>query len=329
MHHERDRKSRADTSEIAPTRVAVGRTQLMSGAADCTAGVLRTSALPVSERSVALTLSLVVVGGVGAALLSTPPSAHATALPVFVLGAGAMFGLGLADIAHGRELQFARALIIAGVLWSLSALAATPEPFANSVGHLSIWLVDLATAYLFLSYPSGRLEGRTERVLFTCTALLVGVLFLPTALLGPFPHPSIWSMCTAGCPHNVFSLRDTTPAIVQDGVLPLREGLVVLVFGATAAALLMRARRAGALLGQLYASDSHPGHPPSGHLCRVLPAAGGGSPFGRTDRRGLDLCSFASVCRGGLRFGAGVPARPHGKCPRADDSQPGRKPEHQ
>jgi signal transduction histidine kinase len=234
-------------------RFALGRASPLSGAAEYTARVPRASAPPVSELSIALTVSLLAVVGVAAALLSTPPSAHATALPVFVLGAGGMFGLGLADIARARELHFARALIIAGVFWSLSALAATPEPFANSVGHLSIWLVDLATAYLFLSYPSGRLEGRTERLLFASTALLVGLLFLPTAFLGPFPHPSMWSTCTAACPHNVFSLRGSSPAIVQDGVVPLREVLVVLVFGAIAASLVMRARRAGALLGQLYA----------------------------------------------------------------------------
>jgi signal transduction histidine kinase len=225
----------------------------LSGVAEYTARVPRASALRVSELSIALTVSLLAVVGVAAALLSTPPSAHATALPVFLLGAGAMFGLGLADIARARELHFARALTIAGVLWSLSALAATRAPFANSVGHLSIWLVDLATAYLFLSYPSGRLEGRTERLLFASSALVVGLLFLPTAFLGPFPHPSMWSMCAVGCPHNVFSLRDSSPAIVQDGVVPLREALVVLLFGAIAASLVMRARRAGALLGQLYA----------------------------------------------------------------------------
>jgi signal transduction histidine kinase len=224
----------------------------MSGTAEYTAAVTRPAAVPVSELSISLAVCLATVGGVAAVLLSTPPSAHSTALPVFVLGAGAMFGLGLADIAHGRELHFARALIIAGVFWSLSALTAAPEPLAYSVGHVSQWLVDVAIAYLLLSYPSGRLEGPAERLLFTSAALLVGLLFLPTALFAQFPHPSLWSMCTAHCPPNVFSLRNSSPAIAQDGVLPLREVLVVLLFGAIAAALVRRALRAGSLLGQLY-----------------------------------------------------------------------------
>jgi signal transduction histidine kinase len=112
--------------------------------------------------------------------------------------------------------------------------------------------VVLAIAYLLLSYPSGRLEGRTEQRLFACGAVLVGLLFLPTVLVAQFPHPSLWSMCSAGCPHNVFSLGTSNPTVVQDVVVPAREVLVVLLFGAIAALLLQRGRRAGALLGQLY-----------------------------------------------------------------------------
>jgi signal transduction histidine kinase len=225
----------------------------LSGAAEYTASVPRASALPFSELSIALTVSLVAAMGVGAALLSTPPSAHATALPVFVLGAGAMFGLGLADIAHGRELQFARAVMVAGVFWSLSALTASPESFAYSVGHTSQWLVVLAIAYLLLSYPTGHLQGRAEQRLFACGVVLVGLLFLPTVLVAQFPHPSLWSMCSAGCPRNAFSLGNSNPTLVQDVVVPLRELLVVVLFGAIAAFVLKRGRRAGALLGQLYA----------------------------------------------------------------------------
>jgi signal transduction histidine kinase len=225
----------------------------LSGAAEYSARVPRGSALPVSELSIALTVALVAVGGVGAALLSLPLRSHETALPVFLIGAGVMFGLGLADIARGRELQFARAVIIAGVFWSLSALTASPESFAYSVGHTSQWFVVLAIAYLLLSYPSGRLEGRVERRLFACGVGLVALLFLPTVLVAEFPHPSLWSMCSARCPHNAFSLGNSNPTIVQDVIIPAREVLVVLLFGAISAFVLQRGRRAGALLGQLYA----------------------------------------------------------------------------
>jgi signal transduction histidine kinase len=238
---------------IARTNVAMGLARPVSGAAESTPTVLRRGAVPVGELSFLLTVSLVTVTGVTVTLLGTPPSAHHTALPVFVLGAGAMFGLSLADIAHGRELRFARVLTIAAVLWSLSALTTSQQPLAYSVGHVSQWCVDLAIAYLLLSYPTGRLEGVVERALFASAALLVGLLFLPTALLADFPHPSLWSMCTSACPRNVFSLTHSNPAIVQNGVLPVREVLAVLLFAAIAAILVSKARRAGVLLGQLYA----------------------------------------------------------------------------
>lgn len=225
----------------------------MSSTAEYAPAALRRAPLPVSELSLSLTVCLLTVTGVGAALLSTPTNAHDTALPVFIFGAGAMFGLSLADIAHGRELHFARALTIAAVLWSLSALTVSPDPVLSSVGHVSQWGVNLAIAYLLLSYPTGHLEGAAQRALFAGGALLVSLLFIPTALVADFSHPSLWSACTSSCPRNVFALGPATPDIVPDAVVPVREALTILLFGAVAAVLISRARRAGALLGQLYA----------------------------------------------------------------------------
>ncbi len=164
-----------------------------------------------------------------------------------------MFGLALTDFAQARESRFARVLVIASVLWSLSALTASEQPLLYSVGHVSQWCVDLAIAYLMLAYPSGRLTDRTDRALFTAGALLVGLLFLPTAVTGQFPHPSLWSTCTTDCPRNVFSLGHPAPALVRNVVVPLREALAVGLFAAIALAVIRRARKAEPLLGQLYA----------------------------------------------------------------------------
>ena len=121
----------------------------MSGTAEYVE-VPRRGALSITELSVWLTVTVATVTGVTWALANTPASTRNIALPVFVLGAGAMFGLGLADISRARDVQFARALLVAGVLWSLSALAASQEPLASSVGHVSTWCGDLAIAYLLL-----------------------------------------------------------------------------------------------------------------------------------------------------------------------------------
>ena len=118
---------------------------------------------------------------------------------------------------------------------------------------MSQWLAELAAAYLLLSYPSGRLRIGRQRTLFIFTALLAGLLWLPTALVGQFPHPSPWSTCSSICPRNVFSLRDSTPAVVSHLVLPVREVLLVALFAAIAVAVMQRARKARPLLGQFYA----------------------------------------------------------------------------
>jgi signal transduction histidine kinase len=209
--------------------------------------------LPVSEFAVALTVALATVVGVGLALAHTPLDARSISLPVFVTGAGVMFGLGLTDISRGGEHRFGRALLIAGFFWSLSALTASHASLAYSVGHVSQWLAELAAAYLLLSYPSGRLRSGTARRLFVGAALLAGLLFLPTMLVGQFPSPSPWSTCSTTCPQNAFSLRDSTPAVVSHLVLPVREVLLVVLFAAIAVAVMRRARNARPLLGQFYA----------------------------------------------------------------------------
>jgi signal transduction histidine kinase len=163
-----------------------------------------------------------------------------------------MFGLGLVDMVRGRDARFARALVVSGVLWSLSALAASDRPIPYTVGHVSQWCVDIAIAYLLLSYPSGRLADKSARRVFAAGVCLLGLLFLPTALVTQFPHPSLWSSCDPACPPNAFSLTHSTPTVIADAIVPLREVLTVALFGVIAAILIRRARQAEHLLGLLY-----------------------------------------------------------------------------
>jgi signal transduction histidine kinase len=213
----------------------------------------RSSAFAVTELTLAVTASVTTVAVVTMVLVGTPARTRDVALPVFVLGAGAMFGLGLVEMVRGQGVRFARSLIVCGVLWALSALTASERPIPNSVGHVSQWFVNLAIAYLLLSYPSGRLADRTSRIVFAAGACLLGLLFLPTALLGQYPDPSLWSTCTSACPHNTFSLTGSTPTVISGVVVPLREVLAVGLFGAIATLLMRRARNAEHPLGPLYA----------------------------------------------------------------------------
>jgi signal transduction histidine kinase len=199
-----------------------------------------------------LALSLATLAAVLPALLSAPEGTRRVAIPMLVAGAAASLGTGLHDLAKGRDLRFARILIAAGLLWCLSALAASPQAIPYSVGRVSQWLVEVGVVYLLLSYPSGRLTGPLQRALFGASVAVVVLLYLPTALIAQqFPNPSPWSICTAGCPSNAFALGSS--AWFVDVVVPLREVLTVVVLLGVAAVAIQRARTSGALLGRMYA----------------------------------------------------------------------------
>jgi len=203
---------------------------------------------------IVLTACVGTVAAIVLALLDDNSSTARASLPMFAIGAVLVFGLGLWDLARAQESRFALGLIVAGLLWSLSALSASTEPALYSLGRVSQWCVHLAIIYLLLSYPSGRLTGRASRVLFTCGALLLGLLYLPTAaVMQHFPTPGLWSSCTVGCPANALALGHSDPALVQSLVIPVRELLAVVVFAAVARATTKRGRDAGPLMVQMYA----------------------------------------------------------------------------
>jgi signal transduction histidine kinase len=225
----------------------------MSGLAEARPQV-RFRTVLVSSFTIVLTGCLAIVGAVTVSVLQTPGDAAKLAVFVLLAGASVVFAVGLSDLARARDVPFARALVAAGILWSLAALAASREPALYSVGRVSQWLVDLVIVYLLLSYPSGRLSGRGDRLLFAGTALLIGVLYLPTALVvAHFPSPAAWLTCSSGCPANAFALGSRAPAFVQSILLPTREALSVAVFLAVVTVTRQRGLSAGPLVRRLYA----------------------------------------------------------------------------
>ena len=113
---------------------------------------------------------------------------------------------------------------------SSSRSRARSEPLAYSIGRVAGWLSEIGIAYLVLAFPTGRLPGRAERRLALAAALLVGVLYVPTALLvESYPSSAPFTTCVAACPENAFNVVQATPAWVSDVVLPLRETLVILL----------------------------------------------------------------------------------------------------
>src|SRR5436305_7987984 len=100
----------------------------MHEVAQPTTPVLRLASPAARRLAPPLILCAATLAAVVPALLSSRPGIRSVALPMFASGAALTFGVGLYDLARGHNLRFARALVGTGVLWSLSALEASPEP---------------------------------------------------------------------------------------------------------------------------------------------------------------------------------------------------------
>jgi signal transduction histidine kinase len=199
----------------------------------------------------AIAAAALCAGAVVITLAGAPAGDRAWAAVTGALVIAAPIGVGLATLAR-RQDRFAAVLVGAGALWSLTVLAQSNDPTLYSLGRTAAWVVDIVVVYLLLSFPSGRLTSSPARVVMAATVVLVGLLYLPTALVVQhFPEPSPWSTCGTDCPPNAFAIGNTTPAFVEDPVRPLREMLSTLVFLGVAVILAQRTYRAGPLLRRM------------------------------------------------------------------------------
>jgi signal transduction histidine kinase len=190
-------------------------------------------------------------GAVVLTLAEAPAGDRAWAAVTGALVIAAPIGVGLATLAR-RQDRFAAVLVAAGALFSLTVLAQSHDATLYSVGRIVVWVVELVVVYLLLSFPSGRLTSSPARVVMAAAVVLVGLLYLPTALVVQhYPEPSPWSTCSIDCPPNAFAITDTTPAFIEDVVRPLREVLSALLFVGVAVIVARRTYRAGPLLRRM------------------------------------------------------------------------------
>ena len=103
-------------------------------------------------------------------------------------------------------------------------LAESADSGLYSIGRVSVWLAEVLLVYVVLAFPSGRLVSRADRLLVRAAMLVVGVLFLPTALLvEQYPTPTPWSSCGSDCPTNAFMVVGSEPGFVDAIVTPSRR----------------------------------------------------------------------------------------------------------
>jgi len=186
---------------------------------------------------------------VAVTLAGAPPDERVIAAVAFGLLVGAPLVVGLVAWHAHPDDRFARLLIAAGAMFSVTALSQSGDSVLYSVGRVALWLVVPMLLYLMLAFPSGRLAARRDRRVMTGVAALVATLYLPTALIVPhYPVPSPFARCDVDCPDNAFALLPVDPAFAEDVMRPLREVLVVLAVLAVAAILADRTRRSGPML---------------------------------------------------------------------------------
>ena len=172
----------------------------------------------------------------------------ATIAVLYGVGVVVPVGFGLLRLGVGREERFARLLIGAGALLALTSLAQSDDDALYTIGRVSGWVLEPMLVYLVLAFPSGRLTTRTQRRLAVATALVAAVLYLPTALVAPFPEPSPGALCGTDCPANAVAVTDAGGWI--DVVRAIREVLTVGLFAAVAVVVLRRARTAVPIIGR-------------------------------------------------------------------------------
>ena len=79
--------------------------------------------------------------------------------------------------------RFGPLLLLAGTLWLVGVLQWSSQPVVFSVGHLFDMVVPAVFLHVFLAYPTGRLEGRGERMLVIgCYAVALGTQLLKILL---------------------------------------------------------------------------------------------------------------------------------------------------
>jgi signal transduction histidine kinase len=122
-----------------------------------------------------------------------------------------------------------------------------------SIGRASVWVVEPVIVLLLLTFPHGRLETRTDRRLAAAAGILVATLYLPTAVLAPYPEPTPWASCHTSCPSNAFLVSSGAASFVDDVVRPLRESLSVVLFACVAVVVARRALRADELMRRMVA----------------------------------------------------------------------------
>jgi signal transduction histidine kinase len=182
-------------------------------------------------------VALAVAGAAAAIAASSDRSSLEALARALIVGVPTAVGLG--TISRTGNDRFGLLLAGLGGALLLATLATSDNELAYTIGRAAGWFVEVLLVYLILAFPTGRLPGRTDRVLVGAMAAVVLTMFMPRlALADHFEVPSPYTTCAGDCPGNAFLLLDHEPAFVDAFMRPAGALLIV----ALSAAALLRLR---------------------------------------------------------------------------------------
>jgi signal transduction histidine kinase len=166
-----------------------------------------------------------------------PDPTWASALLALLVG-WAYIGSGLVAWRHRPESRTGPVLVAIGFTWFLTFLADSDDPAIFTVGTVVENLYLLGFVFLVLSFPSGRLEGRLERLLFASAVVLTTVFEIAYLLLGDS------TVFCSDCPENALQIASNNE--LAEVILQSQRVLGVVFSLVTVVLLFNRWRRASA-----------------------------------------------------------------------------------
>jgi signal transduction histidine kinase len=134
--------------------------------------------------------------------------------------------------------------LLLGTAFLLSAysLNTSGAPLAYTLGMVLFAVLIVYAAFLYLSFPRGRLESRSERAVIWAMALCTAVLWALILALSPtLPEGGNFGDCGTRCPQNALQIVSGNAA--TGDVLIAAYGLVTAIAGIVVAVMIFRKAR--------------------------------------------------------------------------------------
>jgi signal transduction histidine kinase len=195
---------------------------------------------------------LALAAGASLVVLEGPNSARVLNAMLAGIGVLLVWSVAVAVRVRYPERRLSSLLFALATVFSLQAFAASPNPWLFTLARAARPAVELLLVWTMLAFPSGRLQGRTERGLVLAGALSVLLLWLPGVMFSPgIPIAGPFVQCGTECPRNLLFVADR-PDLSQALLMAFRAVGTSIVL-ATVAVLAHRLRAASPLSRRMLA----------------------------------------------------------------------------